>query len=314
MTDNKILILEGGFNEEHEVSLETGIQIKKSLKNLGIKFDSIIVNPKNFEKIIKSYSLEYICFNALHGPFGEDGKIQKILDKYGFKYTHANANSSHIAFNKIKTKNEVINISVPTPYFKTLRFKELNKQALTNLYQKIGPYVIKPNSSGSSYGVKIIKNEDSINYFLKEIKNNINIYKNHKELLIEKYIPGRELTVAVLNNDHKSVPIEVTEIIFKNDFFDYESKYTKGYSKHILPANIPKNIYDSCKLYAKMIHDKINCGAISRSDFIYDDKQIYFLEINTQPGLTPLSLVPEQLKYQNIGFDKLILNIIKSVK
>ena len=155
---------------------------------------------------------------------------------------------------------------------------------------------------------------NSLNMFLKEFEENKDIYKNHEELLIEKYIKGRELTVAVLNNNNKSVAIEVTEIIFNSDFFDYKSKYTKGYSKHVLPAKIPKNIYDICKDYAKIIHDTIDCGAVSRSDFIYDNKEIYFLEINTQPGLTPVSLVPEQLQYQNISFDELILNIIKYAK
>ena len=314
MRDNKILILEGGHNEEHEVSLETGKQVKKSLKNLGIRFDSIVVNPNNFENLIKSYSLEYVCFNALHGTFGEDGKIQSILDKYGFQYTHAKSKPSFIGFNKILTKKEINNTPILTPNYTTLKFKELNDKVLTNLFKKIGSFVIKPNSSGSSYGVKIIKNMNSLNMFLKEFEGNKDIYKNHEELLIEKYIKGRELTVAVLNNNNKSVAIEVTEIIFNNDFFDYKSKYTKGYSKHVLPAKIPKNIYDICKDYAKIIHDTIDCGAVSRSDFIYDNKEIYFLEINTQPGLTPVSLVPEQLQYQNISFDELILNIIKYAK
>ena len=133
-----------------------------------------------------------------------------------------------------------------------------------------------------------------------------------------------KLTIGTVNRDAKfiaitternnnSEPVEVTEIISNNDFFDYQSKYTPGFSKHILPAKIPKHIYENCKMSAKIVHEKINCKGISRSDFIYDNDQIYFLEINTQPGLTSISLVPEQLKYQKISFDELISNIINSL-
>ena len=128
--------------------------------------------------------------------------------------------------------------------------------------------------------------------------------------MIEKYIKGRELTVTVFENNGMSQSVEVTEIISKNLFFDYKAKYTKGLSKHILPANLPKKIYDECLSYAKIVHDILGCKAITRSDFIYDEKTIYFLEINTQPGLTPVSLVPEQLSHKNINFDLLIKKII----
>ena len=128
--------------------------------------------------------------------------------------------------------------------------------------------------------------------------------------MIEKYIKGRELTVTVFENNGRSQSVEVTEIISKNLFFDYKAKYTKGLSKHILPANLPKKIYCQCLSYAKIVHDILGCKAITRSDFIYDEKTIYFLEINTQPGLTPVSLVPEQLNHKNINFDLLIKKII----
>ena len=128
--------------------------------------------------------------------------------------------------------------------------------------------------------------------------------------MIEKYIKGRELTVTVFENDGISQSVEVTEIISKNLFFDYRAKYTKGLSQHILPANLPKNIYHQCLSYAKIVHDILGCRGITRSDFVYDEKKIYFLEINTQPGLTPVSLVPEQLSHKNINFDLLIKKII----
>ena len=130
--------------------------------------------------------------------------------------------------------------------------------------------------------------------------------------MIEKYIRGRELTVAVYENKETTQAVEVTEIFSSQPFFDYKAKYTKGFSKHILPAKLPKNIYKQCLSFAKIVHDKLRCRGISRSDFIYDQKKIYFLEINSQPGLTSISLVPEQLSYKNIHFDTLIRRIIES--
>jgi len=308
----KILVLEGGFNEEHEVSIATGSQVKKSLSNLGITFESLTVNPQIFKKEIKKYNRDYICFNALHGTFGEDGSIQKILDKLEFKYTHTNSKSSHIAFNKQLTKKEIENTPVITPDYLTVHFEMLNQTLLFDFYLKFGAFIIKPVSSGSSFGIKILRNENDIMIFIKDIKKNLQIYRKHEDLLVEKFIQGRELTVTVIEKENKSTPIEVTEIIPKNDFFDYTSKYTLGFSKHILPAKLPYEIYMNCKYHAKIVHDIIKCNGISRSDFIFDDRNIYFLEINTQPGLTSLSLVPEQLKYHNISFDELVLSIIKS--
>ena len=312
MKNIKILVLEGGLNEEHEISIATGRQIKKSLSNLGIAFESLIVEPQIFKKKIKNYDKDYICFNALHGTFGEDGAIQKILDNLGFKYTHTNSKSSHIGFNKQLTKKEIKDTGILTPEYVTVHCKKINQKSLMEFLVKFGSFIIKPNSSGSSFGIKIFRNESDIISFVRNLENNIKIYKNHEDLLVEKFIQGRELTVAVVEKENKSIPIEVTEIIPNNDFFDYQSKYTPGYSKHVLPAKIPNQAYKDCKYFAKIIHDTISCKGVSRSDFIFDDKNIYFLEINTQPGLTGISLVPEQLKYQNISFDELVLNIIKS--
>ena len=311
MKDLKILVLEGGNNEEHEVSLNTGQEVKKSLGNLGIKFDSILVDPKNFKKEISNYDSDYICFNALHGTFGEDGEIQNILDLASFKYTHSNAKSSFIGFNKKLTKENMLGTSIIFPRYISINLKEINKKILTDLFNHYGALILKPIASGSSFGINILKDINSINLFTKNINDNLNIYQNHNEIMIEKYIEGRELTVSVIEENNCSEAIEVTEIISYNSFFDYESKYTTGFSKHILPADIPIKIYDQCKYQAKLAHDQIQCKGISRSDFIYSNDTIFFLEINTQPGLTPISLVPEQLKYRGISFDNLVLNLIE---
>ena len=313
MKNEKVLVLEGGFNEEHEVSLATGKQVKKVLIENKIKHRAMTVDPNTFDKDIYKFNKEYICFNALHGTFGEDGKIQKILDNASFRYTHSNSKSSNIGFDKELTKKNIHDTKIKTPKYLTIENNDINKDFLFQAFNNFGPFLIKPIASGSSYGIYIFKDFESINFFLNDLDNNIKIYKNHKKLLIEEYIRGRELTVAVIDENKESFSIEVTEIISNSKFFDYKSKYTPGFSKHILPAKIPKDIYDRCKSYAKIAHDKIGCNSISRSDFIYDNDEVYFLEINTQPGLTPISLVPEQLKYKNISFDELILNIIKAV-
>tara|TARA_B110000116_G_C16781835_1_gene558785 strand:- start:78 stop:1022 length:945 start_codon:yes stop_codon:yes gene_type:complete len=306
----KVLVLEGGFNEEHEVSLETGNQVKKSLLNLDIPYDTIIVDPKNFEKKILNYSSKYVCFNALHGTFGEDGQIQKILDKLSIRYTHSSQETSFIGFNKKLTKEKIKNTDVLTPKYECLDYNKINKHTLYNFYENFGAFVIKPISSGSSFGIKIFKNKKDIKIYLQNLNQNLELYKDHRELLVEKFITGKELTVAVIDKDLKGMATDVTEIISNNNYFDYKSKYTPGLSKHILPAKIPINIYNKCKKYAEIVHDKIGCIGVSRSDFIFDKKEIFFLEINTQPGLTPISLVPEQLKYHNISFDELVQHII----
>lgn len=308
----KILILEGGFNEEHEISLSTAKEVKKSLTNLNIRFDSLLVNPHTFSEDINKYNNDYLCFNALHGTFGEDGTIQKILENNEIKFTHSDSISSNIGFNKLLTKKKIQNTKILTAKSFILKTIKLDEIKIREIYEEFNSFVIKPVSSGSSYGVQIIKNTKDIDNFIRNINNNRKIYKKHNELLIEKYIEGRELTVAVVNKDNISEAVEVTEIITNNYFYDYQSKYSKGFSRHILPAKLPIKIYNNCLEYAKIVHDKIKCKNLSRSDFLYDNKNIYFLEINTQPGLTSVSLVPEQLKHKNISFDNLIQDIINS--
>ena len=314
MKNIKVLVLEGGNNEEHDVSLATAKEVKKSLSNLNIQYDAINVSPDTFEKDITKFNSDFICFNALHGTFGEDGRIQKILQKANFKHTHSDIKASGMSFNKDLTKREIQDTSIVSPKSLTLNYQEIDNKILSDIFLKFGSFVIKPISSGSSYGVKIFKSEKSIVSFLKNYDAYSEIYQKHQILLIEKFIEGRELSVSVVEKGGISYPVEVTEIIPNNNFFDYESKYTPGFSKHILPAQVPQNIYDKCKVDAKLVHDRLKCQGISRSDFIYDNNEdIFFLEINSQPGLTPTSLLPEQFKYKGMSFDDLILNLIKCV-
>ena len=311
MEKNKILILEGGFNEEHEVSLATAKEIKKSLFNQNIEFKSLLVSPENFEEKISKYSNEYICINALHGPYGEDGQIQKILEKLSFKFSHSSSEASRLGFNKELSKKALRSTKVLMLDHEILESRLINKEKLIEIFLKLGSFVLKPVASGSSFGVKIFKTINDINSFSNDLKQNLSLYKEHKDLLLEKYIKGRELTVAVVEKNKKSVSVEVTEIISNMEFFNYKAKYLPNIATHILPAKIPIEAYEMCKRYAKIAHDTINCRGLSRSDFIYYNDKIYFIEINTQPGLTSLSLVPEQLKFKKTSFDQMIKNLIK---
>ena len=311
MYKNKFLILEGGFNEEHEVSLATAKEIKKSLFNQNIEFKSLLVSPKNFEEKISRFSNEYICINALHGPYGEDGQIQKILEKLSFKFSHSSSEASKLGFNKELSKKALRNTKVLMLDHEILESRLINKEKLIEIFLKLGSFVLKPVASGSSFGVKIFKTINDINSFSIDLKQNLSLYKEHKDLLLEKYIKGRELTVAVVEKNKKSVSVEVTEIISNMEFFNYRAKYSPNIATHILPAKIPVAAYETCKMYAKIAHDTINCRGLSRSDFIYYNDKIYFIEINTQPGLTSLSLVPEQLKFKKTSFDQMIQNLIE---
>ena len=310
----EILILEGGFNEEHKVSLKTSNEVRKILKKNNFKFKTLLVNPKTFKKDIIHYSNNFLCFNALHGPFGEDGKIQKILSNQKFKFTHSGINSSKTCFSKVKSKIKIIKNNIPTPAFLEINSNLLNKNYLNKCKKKFDKFIIKPNESGSSFGIRIIKNDNDFNNLI----NNLAKYKkeiiNHQSLIIEKYIAGSELTVSVLEFENNIEALEVTEILTKNKFFDYKAKYSRGFSKHILPAKIPKAIHKKCLQYALNAHKVLNCKSISRSDFIFNkvDHKIYYLETNTQPGLTPISLVPEQAKFKKISFERMILQILKT--
>ncbi len=312
MKNKKILILEGGLNEEHEISLETSKEVKKILTKNKIKYSSIKVNPSNFEKKIIKYK-NHVCFNALHGTFGEDGKIQKILKNHNIKFTHSGVQSSRNCFDKILTKKIISSNKILTPNYKVLEFKDLNLKNLLKLKKLFKKFVIKPNNSGSSYGIKIIKNLQELNFFIKNLK----IYKKNipinNKFIVEEYIEGKELTVSTIKFTNKIIALAVTEIKFKNDFFDYKAKYSKGYAKHILPANISKNNYQKCLKLAGKSHKILKCNSITRTDFILENKtdKLYFLETNTQPGLTSVSLFPEQILFKKISFENTILEILR---
>ena len=281
--------------------MKTGKYVSKSLKKQGYQVKEIKVtsNKNNLIKSLKEFEPDFV-FNALHGYFGEDGKVQKILDKLKLKYSHSNSKSSEIAMDKKKTKLIFNKIGVPYPKDILVNSNSFNKK-LRKLKFKY-PLVIKPVNEGSSLGVKICKSINELKKY--KLKKKINY-------MIEEFIPGRELTVGILNNK----ALDIIELKTKKNFYDYKSKYTKGMTKYIIPASIPKNIENKCKKYTEKIHKFLKCKGVTRTDFRFDQnktlgKDLYVLEINTQPGMTPLSLVPKMAKYKGVSFDKLIENII----
>ncbi|PPR34397.1 MAG: D-alanine--D-alanine ligase [Alphaproteobacteria bacterium MarineAlpha6_Bin4] len=301
MKKKKIVVLLGGVSAEKNVSLKTGKYVSKSLKKQGYQVKEIKVtsNKNNLIKSLKEFEPDFV-FNALHGYFGEDGKVQKILDKLKLKYSHSNSKSSEIAMDKKKTKLIFNKIGVPYPKDILVNSNSFNKK-LRKLKFKY-PLVIKPVNEGSSLGVKICKSINELKKY--KLKKKINY-------MIEEFIPGRELTVGILNNK----ALDIIELKTKKNFYDYKSKYTKGMTKYIIPASIPKNIENKCKKYTEKIHKFLKCKGVTRTDFRFDQnktlgKDLYVLEINTQPGMTPLSLVPKMAKYKGVSFDKLIENII----
>lgn len=314
MSNKKILILEGGNNEEHDVSLVTSREIQKILNQNKLKFKILRVNPKNFHKKIINYK-NFVCINALHGPFGEDGQTQKILKKNKIPFSHSNIKSSNLCFNKSASKKEIIKNKLMSPKFYLLNINDLNEKKLITIKSKLKKFVIKPNRSGSSFGIKIIKNQKEFDNLISNIEEFKKELNNHKEILIEEYISGRELTVSTIKLDKKIHALAVTEIKSKNNFFDYKAKYSKGYAKHILPAKLNKINYAKCLKFATKAHKLLGCNSLARTDFIFDTKKnkIFFLETNTQPGLTPISLLPEQANYKGLPFSEIIFILIKNL-
>ncbi len=296
----KILILSGGFSKEREISLRTARGVKREIKK---KYITKICEPDgNLVKNLRNFKPD-IVFNALHGRYGEDGYIQAILESEKIKYTHSGVLSSSIAIDKEISKKIFIKNKILTPkYFKFKFKKKINKNKIINkIKKKIGfPVVVKPFNEGSSVEVYICEKESFYNNLLK--------LAPYKEIMIEKYIPGREIQVAIMGKKK----LGAIELKPKRKFYDYEAKYNpKAKTKHIIPVKINKNNMNKIMNIAFKTHLSIGCKGVTRSDFKFYKNKFYLLEVNTQPGMTSLSLVPEIAKYNNISFINLIDWMIK---
>ena len=295
----KILIISGGISKERIISLDTGRQVAKELIKNNYKVK--IIEP-NF-KLLSEIKLfrPNIIFNALHGQFGEDGYIQTILETLGIPYTHSGVISSSIAMDKELSKKIFIKNRILTPkYF--LYFFDKSRSELVKLIEKKlkFPVVIKPINEGSSVNVFICSKSN----LLKKIK----LLKDYKKIIVEQFIPGREIQAAIIG----SKKLGVIELKPKRKFYDYQAKYnSKAKTKHIIPVNLSKKNYNKIMNLAFKAHTLIGCRGVTRSDFKFYKGKFYLLEINTQPGMTSLSLVPEIAAYHGISFIKLIELVLK---
>ena len=295
----KVLILSGGISKERLISLDTGYQVAKELKKNGYKV-KISEPDSNLEKNIKLLKPNVI-FNALHGQFGEDGYIQTILERFKIPYTHSGVIASAIAMDKEVSKKIFIKNNITTPKFFTYSYDLKNKDLINKINQKLKfPVVVKPLNEGSSVNVYIC-NKKNINIILSKLK-------NYKIVMIEEFIGGREIQVAIMGNKK----LGAIELKPKRKFYDYQAKYnTSAKTEHIIPVNLSKDKFRKVTNMALKAHKIIGCRGITRSDFKFFKNKFYLLEINTQPGMTKLSLVPEIAAYKGISFKNLIEWMIK---
>ena len=298
----KILILAGGYSKEKEVSIQTAKSVYSEL-NKDKKYKIKVVNPDGkFVQVLRNFNPN-IVLNLLHGRYGEDGYIQAILESEKVKYTHSGVLSSSLAIDKELSKKIFIKNNILTPkYLKYSYRNNINKSKLiNNLQKKIGfPLVVKPLNEGSSVNV-FICNKNNILKTLTKLN-------EYGEVLLEKYIPGREIQVAILENK----VLGAIELRPTRKFYDYQAKYNpKARTEHIIPVEISKNKYQELTKIALKAHKILNCKGVTRSDFRYYKNSFYLLETNTQPGMTSLSLVPEIAKFNNISFRNLIKKILE---
>ena len=296
-----IVVLMGGWSAERPVSLQSGAGVADALESLGHRVTRIDMAPDVAARLAEAKP--DLVFNALHGSPGEDGTVQGMMDLMGVRYTHSGLATSVIAIDKVLTKQALVPHGIPMPGGRIVRSAEVYEgDPLAR------PYVLKPVNEGSSVGVAIVTDEG--NYGNPIAPDAKGPWQEFDELLAEPYIRGRELTTAVLGDR----ALGVTELIPKNGWYDFDAKYTDGLTEHVCPAAIPDEIADACRSLALEAHRLLGCRGASRSDFRWDDERgvdgLFLLEVNTQPGMTPLSLVPEQARHVGMSYPQLVQAIV----
>ena len=300
----RVAVLMGGPSAERAVSLVSGRECAKGLQQAG--YDAYTIDVGHDVKALVA-ALEPrpdVVFNALHGRFGEDGCVQGVLEFLSIPYTHSGLLASALAMDKPMAKRifAAAGLRCPEGVVTDIRTVERGDPIAR-------PYVVKPANEGSSVGVRIVRAGDNQPVRAAD-------WKFDPRVVVERFVPGKELTVAVMGDR----ALAVTELRSHTAFYDYEAKYTEGRTDHLIPAPIPQPVYDEALRMAKLAHDALGCRGVSRSDFRYDDSgdggpnQLYLLEVNTQPGMTPLSLVPEQAKYRGISFPELVAWMVENAR
>ena len=290
-----VAVLMGGWSKEREVSLVSGAAVATALNETGFQVTEIDVHQDAAALLTQLYPIPDKVFNALHGRFGEDGCVQGFLNILGVPYTHSGVLASALAMDKPMSKRIFKEVGITVADHQIITREQLSQTVFGSK-----PHVIKPLNEGSSVGVNIIFEGDSYTPTEKE-------WPFGSHVMAEQYIPGRELTVAVMGER----ALGVTEIKTEHRFYDYDAKYSDGGSIHQVPAQLPQDIYDEAMRISVLAHKTLGCRGISRADMRYDGKDLYLLEVNTQPGMTPTSLVPEQASYANISFENLVVWLVE---
>ncbi|HEY7810647.1 MAG TPA: D-alanine--D-alanine ligase [Allosphingosinicella sp.] len=296
-----VAVLMGGWSAERPVSLMSGAGVADALESLGHRVTRIDVDSQVAARLAEAKP--DVVFNALHGTPGEDGTVQGMMDLMGLRYTHSGLVTSVIAIDKELTKQRLVPHGIRMPGGRIVDSESLYREDPLPR-----PYVLKPVNEGSSVGVAIVT--DDGNYGNPIARDAAGPWQEFEQLLAEPFIKGRELTTAVLGDE----ALAVTELMPVTGFYDFDAKYTEGLTTHVCPAQIPDEVRDAALKMALDAHNLLGCKGCSRSDFRWDDELgvdgLYLLEVNTQPGMTPLSLVPEQGRYKGMSYPELVQRIV----
>lgn len=306
MREEKILVLMGGYSEEREVSLRSGGAVLKALLNLGYNAQGLDLNGDSWKEITDINP--DLVFVALHGKYGEDGTVQGMLEIMGIPYTGSGVVANAIGINKILTKKILSFEGIPTSPFMIIKKKQFisDDQNIAPIIEKIGlPMVIKAATQGSSIGTYIVHDQSNV------LASMESAFSYDNEILIEKFIDGIEVTSTVIGNETTEV-LPLIEITSENEFYDFESKYTPGMCSHIIPARVDQSIQAKVAEISQRVYKALDCGGYARVDFIIDRSgNPFVLEINTIPGMTEMSLVPDAARAAGISFEELVERIVK---
>ena len=285
-----VVVLMGGWSAEREVSLVSGAAVANALSNAGYQVTSVDVQRDMSSLLTRLSPKPDVVFNALHGRYGEDGCVQGLLNILNIPYTHSGVLASALAMDKPMAKRLMKDAGITVADHQIVTREEMTNSGVMD-----APFVIKPLNEGSSVGVSIIHENDHFDPDAAE-------WSYGEQVMLEEYIAGRELTVAVMGDR----ALDVTEIDTQHGFYDYNAKYARGGSRHQVPADLPANVYEEARRISLLAHETMGCRGVSRSDMRYDGTNLYMLVVNTQPGMTPTSLVPEQAAHANISFEDLV--------
>ena len=294
----RVAVIYGGWSSEREVSISSGTQMARAAKAAG--YDVVEIDATRDLAAQLKEAAPDVVLNGLHGPWGEDGAVQGLLEVLGLPYSHSGVLSSALAMDKIKSKSAFRDVGLDVAVDKRVTRAEAAAAHALPL-----PYVIKPVAEGSSFGVLIVRK--GVNGPPLEVASSS--WKYSDDLMAEEYIPGRELTVGVIGDR----ALAVTEITTLRDYYDFDAKYAAGGSHHVIPADLPDFVTEAALAGALAAHQALGCRGVTRSDFRYDDTEdrLVILETNTQPGMTPTSLVPEQAAYVGMTFEDLVTWMIE---